>query len=174
MNFKLAYFILAFLVLTSSCGSETSEGESTETDKTELSDTDKSLVEAVMKEEIIKVEPQATFDQSQLNDKISSLCVKFKTLDGADRKEVFNKFETILPTCPIELQEDNEFRTNVEEAVQVMSINDLKEFLGEPNEVREDGMLVYNLMADKSYRVAFMPGPLGLLFAVFMKPIVSL
>ncbi|CAA6806623.1 MAG: Unknown protein [uncultured Aureispira sp.] len=161
MNFKLAYLILAFLVLTTSCGSDASEKEPQANDKTELSDSDKALVEDVMKEEVVTVEPQATFDQSQLNNNILTLCVKFKTLNGADRKEVFSKFESILPSCPVELKEDNEFEPNVEEAVQVMSINDLKEFLGEPNEIREDGMLVYDLMADKSYQVAFMPGPLG-------------
>jgi hypothetical protein len=161
MNFKLVYFVLAFLVLTTACESNTSEKEPDVEDTKALSETDKALVEDVMKEEVVVVEPQATFDQSQLNNAILSLCVKFKILDGADRKEVFSKFETILPSCPVELLKNNEVKSNVDEAVQVMSINDLKEFLGQPNEVREDGMLVYNLTADKSYKVAFMPGPLG-------------
>jgi hypothetical protein len=161
MNFKLAYFILAFLVLTTSCESNVSEKEPGVTDKTELSDADKALVKDVMKEEVVTVEPQVTFDQSQLNNKILALCVKFKALEGANRKEVFSKFESILPSCPVELLSNNEFKSNVDEAVQVMSVNDLEEFLGKPDEVREDGMLVYNLTTDKSYRVAFMTGSLG-------------
>lgn len=158
MNFKLVYFVLAFLVLTTACGSDTSEANN---DKKELSEAEKALVKDVMKEEVVLVEPQATFDQSQLNNAILGLCVKFKTLDGANRKDVFSKFETILPSCPTELLSDNEMKSNVDEAVQVMSVSDLEELLGKPNEVREDGMLVYNLTADKSYRVAFMPGPSG-------------
>lgn len=161
MNFKLVYFVLAFLVLITSCGSNTSETEPDITDKTELSDADKILVEDVMKEEVVTVEPQVTFDQSQLNNKILALCVKFKALEGANRKEVFSKFESILPSCPVVLLDNNEFESNVDEAVQVMSINDLEEFLGKPDEVREDGMLVYNLTTDKSYRVAFMAGATG-------------
>jgi hypothetical protein len=160
MNFKLAYFVLAFLVLTTSCGSDVSETESDVT-KTELSDADKALVENVMKEEMVTVEPQATFDQSQLNNKILALCVKFKALEGSNRKEVFSKFESILPSCPVELLDNNEFESNEDEAVQVMSINDLEEFLGKPDVVREDGMLVYNLTTDKSYRVAFLTGAMG-------------
>lgn len=167
MNFKLLYSILAFLVLTTACGSDASETENNSEDKKALSEADKALVEDVMKEEVIVVEPQATFDQSQLNNDILSLCVKFKVLDGANRKEVFNKFETILPSCRVDLLSDNEVEPNVDEAVQVMSVKDLKEFLGQPNEVREDGMLVYNLTADKSYRVAFMPGPLGAIVCRF-------
>lgn len=161
MNFKLTYLLFAFLVLTASCGSDVSESEPETKDKTELSDTDKALVEDVMKEEVVITEPQTTFDQSQLNNDILSLCVKFKTLDGANRKEVFDKFETILPSCPVDLLSDNQVEPKMDEAVQIMSISDLEEFLGTPNEVREDGMLVYNLMADKSYRVAFLPGPTG-------------
>lgn len=160
MNFKLSYLLLAFLVLTASCGSDASETSSETKDRTELSDTDKALVEDVMKEEVVITEPQTTFDQSQLNNDILMLCVKFKTLDGRDRKDVFNKFETILPKCPFELN-DGETEPNPDNAVQVMSISDLEEFLGKPNEVREDGMLVYSLTEDKSYRVAFLPGPSG-------------
>jgi hypothetical protein len=160
MNFKLAYLLLAFLVLTASCGSDASEKEPQANDKTELSETDNALVEDVMKEEVVIVEPQTTFDQSQLNNKIKALCIKFKVLDGRDRKDVFGKFETILPKCPFELN-DGETEPNPDNAIQVMSISDLEEFLGKPNEIREDGMLVYNLTADKSYRVAFLPGPSG-------------
>jgi len=161
MNFKLVYFVLTFLVLTTACGSDASKAENSEKDKKILSETDKVLVEDVMKEEVVKVAPQATFDQSQLNNSILGLCVKFKTLEGRDRKEVFDKFETILPSCPVEVLSDNETEPNEDEAVQVMSVSDLEEFLGKPNEVREDGMLVYHLTADKSYRVAFMTGATG-------------
>lgn len=167
MNFKLMYSILTFLVLIMACGSDASKTEKSKEDKRVLSEADKALVESIMKEEVVKVEPQTTFDQSQLNNDILALCVKFKALNGANRKAVFNKFETILPSCPTELLSNNEVKPNTDEAVQIMSMDDLEELLGRPNEVREDGMLVYNLTEDTSYRVVFMPGPLGAIVCRF-------
>lgn len=162
MSTKRFYFIVTlFLLITVACENTPSETSQDAEPSKELSEADKALVKDIMKEEVVETEPQATFDQSQLTNDVLGLCVKFKALDGADRQGVFNKFETILPSCPVDLLEDNIVEPNIDEAVQVMSVNDLKELLGEPNEVREDGMLVYNLLADKTYRVLFLTGDSG-------------
>ncbi|BDS10654.1 hypothetical protein [Aureispira anguillae] len=162
MNFKLAYLLLLVASLTMSCEDTGKEANTNETkDAKTLSVEDQLIVDNVMKEEVVTTEPQAIFDQSQLSNAILGLCVKFKTLDGADRKAVFDKFETILPSCPAELKDNNEIEVDADAAVQVMSYNDLREFLGEPNEIREDGTLVYNLLADESYKVIFMQNAAG-------------
>lgn len=161
MKLKDISIIITFLVLVVACGGNDTSKEEASNSKAELTEEDKALVKDIMTEEAILIEPQVTFDQSQLNSKILGLCVKFKTLNGANRQDVFNKFETILPSCPVEIANSNEVAPNVDEAVQVMSINDLEEILGEPNEVREDGFLVYYLTKDQSYKVVFMPSASG-------------
>ena len=143
---------MIILLLFSACGGDApANNETNETSKT------------VSPEPIepIKIEPQLTFDQSQLTSKVLGLCVKFKTLDGADRKHVFDQFEVILPSCPVEVLEDNSTKMLKDDAQQIMTLYDLKELLGNPNEIRENGDLVYNLMADASYQVLFIPEPDG-------------
>lgn len=167
MKLKDISIIITFLVLAMACGGNESPKEDAQNLKTELSEEDKALVEDIMKEEAVLIEPQVTFDQSQLNSKILGLCVKFKALNGANRQDVFNKFETILPSCPVEVVNSNEIEPNIDEAVQVMSMNDLEEMLGEPNEVREDGLLVYYLTKDQSYKVVFMPSASGAIVCRF-------
>lgn len=159
---KIEVFALGVVFMLGSCGNAEPSAPSNG-----LSKEDQMIVNTIMKEEPVVVEPQVTFDQSQLNNDILGLCVKFKTLDGADRTEVFNKFETILPQCPVKLGAKNEVEPEMDNAVQMMSFNDLKELLGEPNEVREDGMIVYNLSADQSYRVLFLPNPSGVICCRF-------
>lgn len=105
----------------------------------------------------IKIEVQSIFDQSQLNSKVLDACTQFKAMEGADRLQVFELFEKILPSCPMKLLNNNTSELDKEDAVQVMSINDLKEILGAPTEIREDGHMVYELLGDGSYRVVFIP-----------------
>lgn len=163
MSTRLIYILLILAVWITACGGS----DNRERNATELSEENKKIVEDIMKEEPVVLEPQATFDQSQLNNKLLGLCVKFKTLNGANRKEVFEKLETVLPSCPTEYLDDNRANPNMNNAVQAMSFNDLKELLGEPNEVREDGVIVYNLMADRSYRVIFLPNDVGVICCRF-------
>ena len=144
MSINFSYLLLVLLFI-SACSNETT----TSTEENSLSN--------LIKEEAIAIEPQVVFDQSQMTNKLLALCVKFKTLEGRDRKDVFNLFEKVLPSCPMQIVEKNEAITDPDNATQVMSIHDLKELLGEPSMIREDGFFVYDLMADGSYKVLFLP-----------------
>jgi hypothetical protein len=145
MKLSTLYFILLLSVI-SACAGENNN-----------SDINNNTTKAVVKEQInsLVIEPQITFDQSQMSRKVEKLCFKFRNFDGRDRKEIFNQFEVILPSCPIKQLADNKMEVDIDNAQQIMTVNDLKEILGKPNEIREDGMLVYNLLGDGSYRVAF-------------------
>lgn len=104
---------------------------------------------------IVEVEQQPNFDQSQLTPALLGLCVQFKNRQGQDRKALFEKLEPILPKCPIVIGEDNSSDFDFSDAKQRMGPNDLTEILGAPDEVLQEGALVYHLTPDKSYRALF-------------------
>lgn len=101
----------------------------------------------------LTLEPQVTFDQSQLTNDALRLCVQFK--GTAERKAIFEKLAPLLPNCPTSTGADGATITNTDEAVQIMTYRDLVELLGEPNELREDGSVVYYLTASGDYVVVF-------------------
>lgn len=127
----------------------------------QLSKEDQALVDNIKMLAPVTIEPQPIFDQTQLNNNALGLCAKFKSLNTANRKEVFEKLEPLLPNCPTEMGENNETTANFDEAVQRMSYSDLQELLGEPNEVYADGRVAYYLTADESYKVVFLPNAQG-------------
>lgn len=149
-------YLLSFLLLLGACGSDAPKQEEEPTNGTSEKKLKTTPVIKVDNEPI-NIDPQPLFDQSQLTSKVLALCVKFKTLEGQDRRQVFNQLEALLPKCPMKILNDGEAEMAPDQATQVMSINDLKELLGAPQEVREDGILVYSLVADGSQRVVFMP-----------------
>jgi len=145
MKLRALYFIVLLFAISACDGVEDNSGGGNSTPK------------PAVKEEIepLKIEPQITFDQSQMTRKVEGWCFNFRNLDGKNRKELFSKFEVILPSCPIKQLEDNKTEVDIDNAQQIMMVNDLKEILGMPNEIREDGMFVYNLLGDGSYSVLF-------------------
>ena len=157
MNNRNRFFLVGLLALVlSACG-----GETPNADQPELSETDKALLDNITMSAPVTIEPQAVFDQSQLNDNALGLCLKFKNLEGGDRKETFEKLEVLLPNCPTTMGENNETTPNFDESTQRMRYEDLKELLGEPNEVDTDGTVGYYLTADESYKVVFLPDDQG-------------
>lgn len=148
----LVIVTLAFIA----CNNEASQEQ-----PSQLSKEDQALVDNIKMLAPVTIEPQPVFDQSQLNNNALGLCTKFKSLNTANRKEVFEKLEPILPNCPTEMGENNETTANFDEAVQLMSYSDLQELLGEPNEVYADGRVAYYLTADESYKVVFLPNAQG-------------
>lgn len=148
----LVIVTLAFIA----CNNEASQEQ-----PSQLSKEDQALVDNIKMLAPVTIQPQPVFDQSQLNNNALGLCTKFKSLNTANRKEVFEKLEPILPNCPTEMGENNETTANFDEAVQLMSYSDLQELLGEPNEVYADGRVAYYLTADESYKVVFLPNAQG-------------
>lgn len=150
-------FLVVIIFAFFACNNEAPK----EQDKPQLSKEDQALVDNIKMLAPVTIEPQPVFDQSQLNNNALGLCTKFKSLNTANRKEVFEKLEPLLPNCPTEMGENNETTANFDEAVQRMSYSDLQELLGEPNEVHPDGKVAYYLTADESYKVVFLPDAQG-------------
>lgn len=156
----MKYIALILLVgLLSACGNEAPTTENpnntTVTNETNTKQLKGNPNAVPITKEPLNIEPQDMFDQSQLNSKVLGLCVQFKTLEGANRKAVFDLLEPLLPNCPMKILDNNETEADPLNAKQMMSVADLIELIGQPTELREDGTIVYNLMADGSYRVTF-------------------
>lgn len=150
-------FFLATLValVLAACNSEAPKEQPT------LSEDNQAVVDNLKMLAPVTIEPQAIFDESQLNSNALGLCVKFKSLDDFDRQEVFEKLSPLLPNCPTEMGENNETTANFDEAVQLMSYDNLQELLGAPDEASGDGAVGYYLSADESYKVVFLPNAQG-------------
>lgn len=143
-------FLLVLLLVINACNSPTPENNVS--DK-HLTEEQRQLLQQAEALPTLNLEPQVTFDQSKLTSDALRLCVQFK--ETKNRKAIFEKLAPILPSCPTSTGADGATITNTDEAVQVMGYSDLIELLGEPNELREDGSVVYYLTLEEDYIVVF-------------------
>lgn len=149
----LSYATFLLLLTFMACNSDAPNTEVKTENKTAKEQED--MVDKMEPLAPLNLEPQATFDQSQMTNNALGLCLQFKNLDAADRKEVFEKLSPILPDCPTSTGDNGETVTNTGEAVQIMTANMLEELLGKPDEMDEKGNMGYYLTADESYKVVF-------------------
>lgn len=147
---RYSTFLFVLLLAISACNNPTPEND---VPNKPLTEEQHQLLQQAEALPTLNLEPQVIFDQSQLTNDVLRLCVQFK--GTKDRKAIFEKLAPILPNCPTSTGTDGATVTTTDEAVQIMGYSDLVELLGEPNELREDGSVVYYLTATEDYTVVF-------------------